>query len=170
MDVKKNADDKNKKIIPPNQVIITLETNIPGYDKIRYSPSMTLKNINQKNVLFNPLIKLNQNTKKVWKSILQNNGSVQHLDFLSEHEKAVFKTFSEVSQVDVIKLAAQRQKYIDMGQSINLMIHPDTPAKDINKLYLLAYDEGVKTLYYQYSINAAQEFNKSLLECSACEG
>lgn len=62
MDVKKNADDKNKKIIPPKQLIITLETNIPGYDKIRYSPSMTLKNINQKNVLFNPLIKLNQKT------------------------------------------------------------------------------------------------------------
>jgi ribonucleoside-diphosphate reductase alpha chain len=111
-----------------------------------------------------------KNTKEVWRSILINNGSVQHLDFLSEHEKDVFKTFSEVSQMDVIKLAAQRQQYIDMGQSINVMIHPKTPAKDINKLYLAAYEEGIKSLYYQYSINAAQELNRDLMTCTACEG
>lgn len=110
-----------------------------------------------------------KNTKSVWDSILQHNGSVQHLDFLDEREKALFRTFSEVSQVDVIKLAAQRQKYIDQGQSINIMIHPDTPANEINKLHLLAFEEGIKGLYYQYSINAAQEFSKELLTCSACE-
>lgn len=109
------------------------------------------------------------NTKAVWNSILEKNGSVQHLDFLSEREKAIFRTFSEVSQVDVIKLAAARQKYIDQGQSVNIMIHPDTPASEINKLHLMAFDEGVKGLYYQFSINAAQEFSKSLLECSSCE-
>ena len=111
-----------------------------------------------------------KNTKEVWMSILEKNGSVQHLDFLSERERAVFRTFSELSQVDVIKLAAARQKFIDQGQSINIMIHPDTPASEINKLHLLAFDEGVKGLYYQYSINAAQEFSKSLLECTSCEG
>lgn len=110
-----------------------------------------------------------RNTKAVWTSILEKNGSVQHLEFLSEREKAIFKTFSEISQVDVIKLAAARQKYIDQGQSINIMIHPDTPASEINKLHLLAFDEGIKGLYYQYSINASQEFSKSLLECSSCE-
>lgn len=110
-----------------------------------------------------------KNTRDVWQSILTNNGSVQHLDFLSEREKAIFRTFSEISQVDVIKLAGQRQKFIDQGQSINIMIHPDTPASEINKLHLLAFDEGVKGLYYQYSINAAQEFNKNLLTCSSCE-
>jgi ribonucleoside-diphosphate reductase alpha chain len=110
-----------------------------------------------------------KNKRDVWDSILLHNGSVQHLEFLSEREKAVFKTFSEISQVDVIKLAGQRQKFIDQGQSINLMIHPDTPANEINKLHLLAFDEGVKSLYYQYSINAAQEFNKDLLTCSSCE-
>jgi len=111
-----------------------------------------------------------QNTKEVWRTILINNGSVQHLDCLSNHEKDVYKTFAEVSQIDVIKLAAQRQKYIDMGQSLNVMMHPDTPGKEINKLYLTAYDEGIKSLYYQYSINAAQEFNRDLMTCSSCEG
>lgn len=110
-----------------------------------------------------------KNIKSVWDSILENNGSVQHLDFLSEREKDLFKTFSEVSQVDVIKLASQRQKFIDQGQSINIMIHPDTPANEINKLHLLAFDEGIKGLYYQYSINAAQQFSKELLTCSSCE-
>jgi ribonucleoside-diphosphate reductase alpha chain len=50
------------------------------------------------------------------------------------------------------------------------MIHPDTPPNEINKLHLLAFDEGLKSLYYQYSINAAQEFNKNLITCSSCEG
>ena len=110
------------------------------------------------------------NTKKVWTSILENNGSVQHLDFLTDREKAIFRTFSEISQVDVIKLGGQRAKHIDQGQSINIMIHPDTSAKDINKLHLMAFEEGLKGLYYQYSINAAQKFSQELLTCSACEG
>lgn len=110
-----------------------------------------------------------KNTKEVWDSILKNNGSVQHLEFLTNREKDIFKTFSEISQVDVLKLAGQRAKYIDQGQSINIMIHPDTPPSEINKLHLLAFDEGVKGLYYQYSINAAQEFNKQLITCSSCE-
>lgn len=111
-----------------------------------------------------------RNTKDVWKDIMINNGSVQHLTFLNEHERSVFKTFSEISQKDVLSLAAQRQKYIDMGQSINLMIHPSTPAKDINNLLLEAYDSGIKSLYYQYSISATQEFNRlSLTQCSSCE-
>jgi len=123
-----------------------------------------------KNVELEKLLeKLGKNTTAVWKDILTNNGSVQHLDFLSENEKAIFRTFSEISQVDVIKLSGQRQKFIDQGQSINLMIHPDTPANEINKLHMLAFDEGLKSLYYQYSINAAQEFNRTLLTCSSCE-
>lgn len=113
--------------------------------------------------------KENLNQEEIWKSILLNNGSVQHLDCLNEREKAIFKTFSEISQIDVIKLAGQRQKWIDQGQSLNIMIHPDTPANEINKLHMMAFDEGVKGLYYQYSINSAQEFNKKLLLCSSCE-
>lgn len=111
-----------------------------------------------------------KNTPEVWDNILEQNGSVQHLGFLSDHEKDVFKVFSEISQMDIIKLAGQRQQFIDMGQSINLMIHPDTPAKEEIKLHLAAFDEGLKSLYYRYSINAAQKFSQDLLTCSSCEG
>lgn len=108
---------------------------------------------------------------KIWKSILVRNGSVQHLvDELSEHERNVFKTFPEISQMDLIKLAAQRQQFIDMGQSLNIMIHPDTPVSQINELYLTAWSEGVKSLYYQNNINAAQTFNENLMTCTSCEG
>lgn len=110
------------------------------------------------------------NQDSVWESILLNDGSVQHLEQLSDEEKEVFKTFAEISQLAVIQQAAQRQKYIDQGQSLNVMIHPDTPTKDINQLYLTAAELGLKSIYYQHSINAAQRFNRNLLNCSSCEG
>lgn len=115
------------------------------------------------------LIKKGEDNDSTWDSILQNNGSVQHLDFLNDHEKKVFETFSEISQLSIIQQAAQRQKYIDQSQSLNLMIHPHTSTKDINTLYIKAWELGVKTLYYQHSVNAAQEFKQNLLNCSACE-
>lgn len=122
-------------------------------------------------ILEEVLEKYGKNNRDTWLSILQNNGSVQHLDFLSDHEKNVFKCFYEISQVDLIKLAAQRQKWIDQSQSLNIMIHPKMSPKDINELHLLAFDEGIKSLYYSYSINAVQEFNRELLmSCSSCEG
>lgn len=112
-----------------------------------------------------------KNTKEVWRSILEQNGSVQHLSFLSKEEKDVFKCFREISQMDILKMAGDRQKYIDMGQSVNLAIHPDTPPKEINRLHLAAFNDfGLKSLYYQYSTNAAQEYNQSLMSCSSCEG
>ena len=108
--------------------------------------------------------------EEIWESILHNDGSVQHLEQLSEHEKEVFKTFSEISQLSVIQQAAQRQQYSDQGQSINVMIHPATPAKDLNQLYLTAEELGLKSIYYQFSMSAAQVFNRNLLSCSSCEG
>ena len=111
-----------------------------------------------------------QNTEEVWRSILLKGGSVQHLEFLSDHEKAVFRTFGEISQLTIIQQAAQRQKYIDQSQSINLMIHPKTPVKDVNALMIEAWKLGVKTLYYQRGTNPAQELGNSLMACKACEG
>lgn len=109
-------------------------------------------------------------TEETWESILLNDGSIQHLTELTDHEKEVFKTFSEISQLSVIQQAAQRQKYIDQGQSINIMVHPATPARDLNQLYLTAEELGLKSIYYQYSMSAAQVFNRNLLSCSSCEG
>ena len=112
-----------------------------------------------------------KNTKEVWLSIRNQDGSVQHLDFLSEEEKAVFKTFQEISQKVIIEQAAARQNYIDQGQSLNLAINPATPVKEINALYLYAWKIGIKTFYYQHSVNAAQQFGrlKDLQNCQACQ-
>jgi ribonucleoside-diphosphate reductase alpha chain len=110
-----------------------------------------------------------KNTQEVWNSILMNAGSVQHLEFLSDHEKLVFKTFAEISQREVIIQASQRQKYIDQGQSLNLMVHPSIPTKDVNALILEAEELGIKALYYQYSVNAAQAFTRDILNCVSCE-
>jgi hypothetical protein len=104
-----------------------------------------------------------------WKSILIRGGSVQHLDFLSKEEKDVFKTFGEISQKEIIIQAAQRQKYIDQGQSLNLMIPPTTKPKEVNELLIFAWEQGIKSLYYQRSANPAQELARSILTCSSCE-
>ena len=104
-----------------------------------------------------------------WKSILIKGGSVQHLDFLSQEEKDVFKTFGEISQKEIIIQAAQRQKYIDQGQSLNLMIPPNTKPKEVNELMIFAWEQGIKSLYYQRSANPAQELARSILTCKSCE-
>lgn len=111
-----------------------------------------------------------KNTKEVWETIRNHDGSVQHLtDILNDREREVFKTFSEINQMNIIQQAAARQRYIDQGQSLNVMIHPKTSVKDINNLYIEAWKLGIKALYYQHSINAAQEFNRELLICESCE-
>ena len=104
-----------------------------------------------------------------WKSILVKGGSVQHLEFLSEEEKDVFKTFGEISQKEIIIQAAQRQKYIDQGQSLNIMIPPNTKPKDVNELMIFAWEQGIKSLYYQRSANPAQELARSIMTCKSCE-
>lgn len=126
-----------------------------------------------KSTIKNPfLVKLLQekgeDNQEVWNSIRDRDGSVQHLDFLSELEKDVFKTYAEIDQMDIIYQAANRQDHIDQGQSVNLMIHPDMSTKEINKIYLSAWKLGLKSLYYQHSMNAAQQF-KQKKECTSCE-
>lgn len=112
------------------------------------------------------LDKYGLNTPEIWESILKKDGSVQHLDFPT---KTVFKSFIEISPSEIVLQAAQRQKFIDQSQSLNLMIHPSVPAKDINQLYLYAHEEGIKTLYYQFSQSSAQSFSRNILDCVSCE-
>jgi ribonucleoside-diphosphate reductase alpha chain len=125
-----------------------------------------------KTVYKNPFLeaeleKYDLNNDKTWESILKKDGSVQHLKFPT---KGVFKSFIEISPKEIVLQAAQRQKFIDQSQSLNLMIDPSVPAKDINQLYLYAHEEGVKTLYYQFSQSSAQAFARNILECASCEG
>ncbi len=111
-----------------------------------------------------------KNTQTTWKSILIKGGSVQHLDFLSDEEKAVFKTFGEISQKEVVIQAAQRQKFIDQGQSLNVMVSPKCPAKQASELLIFGWEQGIKSFYYQRSANPSQELARSILNCSSCEG
>jgi ribonucleotide reductase alpha subunit len=106
---------------------------------------------------------------ETWESILVHGGSVQHLDFLDDLEKDVFKTFGEIPQIEIITQAAVRQRHIDQSQSINLMIHPNASVKDVNLLMIEAWKLGVKSLYYQRGTNMAQEYARNLLSCAACE-
>ena len=127
-----------------------------------------------KTTIKNPfLVKLleekGMDTPEVWKQIRDRDGSVQDLDFLSENEKEVFKTYAEIDQMSIIYQAANRQNHIDQGQSLNIIIHPDTTTKEINKIHVTAWKLGLKSLYYQHSMNAAQKF-KQKKECESCEG
>jgi ribonucleoside-diphosphate reductase alpha chain len=110
-----------------------------------------------------------KDTFDVWESILKRGGSVQHLEFLSQDEKDIFKTFSEITPLSIVQQAAARQKYIDQAQSLNLLIHPDVSVKDVNSLIIEGWKLGVKTFYYQRSANPAQELVRDIMLCSVCE-
>ncbi len=129
------------------------------YTKDVAKMKVTVKNQNLKELLKSK----SKDIKEVWDSIRDNDGSVQHLSFLSDKEKEVYRTFAEINQEEIIKQAGERQKYIDQGQSLNIMVAPDTPVKEINKLYLKAWKEGVKSLYYQHSMNASQQLMRKKL-------
>ena len=124
----------------------------------------------------------------VWSSIIANDGSVQHLDWMSQHDKDVFKTSMEIDQRWVIELAGDRQAYIDQAQSLNLFFRPDAHIKYIHAIHFMAWKKGLKTLYYCRSekIGKADKVSKKIErnvikeldmtqiaqgnDCIACEG
>jgi ribonucleoside-diphosphate reductase alpha chain len=85
---------------------------------------------------------------EVWSSIIANDGSVQHLTFLSEIEKDIYKTSMEIDQRWVIEHAADRQAFVDQAQSLNLFFRPDVNIKYLHAIHYLAWKQGLKTLYY----------------------
>lgn len=105
----------------------------------------------------------------VWREIMLNHGSVQHIKELSQTEKDVFKTFKEISPMEIITQAAQRQQYIDQAQSLNLNIPASMAIKDVNNLMIEAWKMGVKTLYYQRSQSVSKELMVNFVTCSSCE-
>jgi ribonucleotide reductase alpha subunit len=86
--------------------------------------------------------------EETWGSIMDNDGSVQHLDFLSDHDKDVFKTSFELDQMWVVEHSAQRQEFICQGQSVNLFFPSGTEKSYVNKVHLKAWSDGLKGLYY----------------------
>jgi ribonucleoside-diphosphate reductase alpha chain len=125
---------------------------------------------------------------QIWSSIIANDGSVQHLDWMDENNKAVFKTSMEIDQRWVIDLAADRQHYIDQAQSLNLFFRPDANIKYLHAIHFMAWKKGLKTLYYCRSekIGKADKVSKKIErqvikeidmtqiaqgnDCIACEG
>lgn len=105
----------------------------------------------------------------VWREIMLNHGSVQNMTQLTQTEKDVFKTFKEISPMEIITQAAQRQQYIDQAQSLNLNIPASMPIKDVNNLMIEAWKMGVKTLYYQRSQSVSKELMVNFVTCSSCE-
>lgn len=113
-----------------------------------------------------------QDNIDVWKQINENNGSVSELKFLSSDEKEVFLTAREINQHAIIKQAGQRQKYIDQGQSVNLFFAKNSDPRYIHSVHMLAWEEGLKGLYYCRSEAALKgdSVNRQKDECKACEG
>jgi ribonucleoside-diphosphate reductase alpha chain len=89
-----------------------------------------------------------KNTESVWSSILKNEGSVQHLDCLSDEEKDIFKTAFEIDQRWIIELAADRTPLICQSQSLNIFLPGDVDKWDLHMLHWMAWERGVKSLYY----------------------
>lgn len=135
-----------------------------------------------KNPTFEALLKTKEQDKpEVWKSIVTNAGSVQHLSFLSEDEKKVFLTAREINQMALIRQASQRQKWIDQAQSLNLFFSADTDPAWFHHVHMEAWKMGVKTLYYCRSSSVLKadagsrqvEESKKVVQkddCAACEG
>jgi ribonucleoside-diphosphate reductase alpha chain len=124
----------------------------------------------QRNVFLEELLESKgRNDQQTWLSILQNAGSVQHLDFLTQHERNVFKTFAEIDQAELIRQTADCQKFIDQGISHNIILPPDATMKEDIDLIVLAWKSGLKSLYYRKGLNKAQELARQNASCVACE-
>ena len=143
------------------------------------SGSSLLKN----EYLEHALQELDQDTDEVWKSIITNNGSVQHLDFLDDWTKDVFKTAVEIDQRWIIEMAADRQKEICQSQSLNVFFPANVSKQELHAIHMMAWKKKVKTLYYLRSeaIKRAETVSDEALRqyifdsmddegCLACEG
>ena len=143
---------------------------IEPYSSNYYKVGLSKGNFMRKNKYLTQLLEeKGLNNEDVWRSIRLNNGSVQHLQELTQLEKNVFKTFKEISPMEIVSQAAQRQTYIDQGQSLNLNIPSVMPIKDVNKVMIEAWKLGVKSLYYQRSQSVAKEMIMNFVNCSSCE-
>ena len=143
------------------------------------SGSSLLKNEYLENILQD----LGQDTDDVWKSIITNSGSVQHLDFLDDWTKEVFKTAVEIDQRWIIELAGDRQEYICQSQSLNIFFPANVSKSELHAIHMMAWKRGVKTLYYLRSeaFKRAETVSDEVLRerilesiddegCLACEG
>lgn len=160
-------------IAPTTSSSAILGQTSPGIEPFSsnyYKAGLSKGNFMRKNkYLKELLITKGIDNEDTWRSIMLNHGSVQHLKELTEDEKEVFKTFKEISQLEIIQQAAIRQKYVDQSQSLNLNIPAELPVKEVNKLLIEAWKLGIKTLYYQRSQSVSKEMVTNLVSCKSCE-
>jgi len=128
--------------------------------------------IRKNQLLVDLLNSKNMDTVEVWDDIIKNAGSVQHLKGLSKEEKEIFKTAREINQFAIVNQAAQRQQFIDQGQSLNLFFTANTSSRYINEVHLHAWKNGLKSLYYLRSETVLKgtkiEYDKG--DCVSCQG
>jgi ribonucleoside-diphosphate reductase alpha chain len=139
-------------IAPTASISIIAGNSSPGVEPFAAN-SFTQKTLTGSfNVRNKNLVKLleskGKNSEDIWSSITINEGSVQHLDFLDEHEKLVFKTAQEIDQRWIVDLGAERQEYICQAQSINLFLPGNVSKKDLHEIHFRAWHKGLKSLYY----------------------
>jgi ribonucleoside-diphosphate reductase alpha chain len=135
-----------------------------------YTQKLSKGTFTHKNPYLKDLLKSkDKDDDVVWKDILIHGGSVQHLEFLSEEEKNVFKTFGEISQKEIVIQNIHRQKYIDQSVSLNLMIPHDAKPKEVSDLMIYGWENGIKTFYYQRSTSPSLQTVRSIMECKSCE-
>lgn len=160
-------------IAPTTSSSAILGQTSPGIEPFSsnyYKAGLSKGNFMRKNKYLAKLLKeKGMDNEDTWRNIMLNGGSVQQLDGLTQKEKDVFKTFKELSQLEIIQQAAIRQKYIDQSQSLNLNIPSNLPVKEVNKLIIEAWNLGIKTLYYQRSQSVSKEMVTNLVSCSSCE-
>jgi ribonucleoside-diphosphate reductase alpha chain len=160
-------------IAPTTSSSAILGQTSPGIEPFSsnyYKAGLSKGNFMRKNKYLKELLaEKNMDTEETWRSIMLNQGSVQHLEGLTESEKAIFKTFKETSQLEIIQQASIRQKYIDQAQSLNLNIPHNLAVRDVNQLLIEAWRLGVKTLYYQRSQSVSKEFVSNIVSCTSCE-
>ncbi|HEV7378951.1 MAG TPA: ribonucleoside-diphosphate reductase subunit alpha [Dyadobacter sp.] len=160
-------------IAPTTSSSAILGQTSPGIEPFSsnyYKAGLAKGNFMRKNKYLKELLEQKGiDNEETWRTIMLNHGSVQHLDSLSQEEKDVFKTFKEISQLEIIQQASIRQKYVDQSQSLNLNIPSNLPVKEVNKLLIEAWKLGVKTLYYQRSQSVSKELVTSLVSCQSCE-
>ena len=115
----------------------------------------------------------NENKNKWWDQMLQDGGSAQNLpdDILTPEEKEVFLTFPEINQLELVRQAAIRQRYIDQTQSLNLSFDPNDSPKWINQVHIEAWKLGVKTLYYLRTDSVIKgDLGSRMADCVSCDG
>lgn len=160
-------------IAPTTSSSAILGQTSPGIEPFSsnyYKAGLSKGNFMRKNKYLAELLKeKGMDNEDTWRNIMLNGGSVQQLEGLTDHEKAVFKTFKEISQLEIIQQASIRQKYVDQAQSLNINIPADLPIKEVNNLLIEAWKLGVKTLYYQRSQSVSKEMVTNLVSCSSCE-